>query len=90
VAVCGWLACQGAPSNDREDQHQKPVRSGFFGQARVSLERFREGLHSGFGGLGNCSSFVSKPTTYTLIRHFLRIRGFLRSVPETLINPIFV
>ena len=39
----------GALSNDRQNQHQKTVQAGF-GQPKVWLEMFAEGLHSGFDG----------------------------------------
>jgi len=58
LGLCGGVRVAGEPderdgalSNDRENQHQKAVQAGF-GQPKVWLEMFAEGLHSGFGGSG--------------------------------------
>lgn len=41
----------GALPNDRQNKHQKAGQASF-GQPKVWLEMFAEGLHSGFGGSG--------------------------------------
>lgn len=56
--LCGSVGVLGEPHerngalpNDRQNQHQKAGQAGF-GQPKVWLEMFAEGLHSGFGGSG--------------------------------------